>query len=430
MRYRFIDILRGTRTLRRYWQLVHTAYSPESLKSLQDQRLSQLLLFLQSANPYYQELLAGVDPAQIRANPRSIVGALPVSDKALMSRNRKRLFHPAPGRRNQAKQTGGSTGEPLRYHIDLEAVSQHWAYIFRCWHWYAGYEPGDSYVTIAGSSLGSFGGRFKTGLYRLLQNNYLIQGDLISSHAAVSVGRIKKALLLYGYPSSISSLLETRPDIFRSHRLRAVFTTSEQLLPAVRQGIEAKLGVPVYDMYGANDGGANSCECPEHAGFHYDPLNCYMEEYHNEEGLVELLLTSLNSFSFPFVRYRVGDVAELDDFGSCTCGDPFPMIRHLSGRVRDMVRFEDGHRVHGSKLNKFIFAYPEVRRYRVIQSEDYSIRFQVEIDDFDAWTGSGRRRRFEQRIGDILPGVGITIEPMVYGADGNRKFKVIESHVH
>ena len=429
MRFTLIDILRGTRTLRQYKTFLHTAYTPESLKSSQKKKLGELLLYLNQSNPYYKRLLQSFAPSLMLLNPRQILARIPVIDKSVITENSAQLFQPVPGRKYQAKQTGGSTGDPLRYYMDLEAISRSWAFILWCWHQYAGYSPGDPYLTVSGSSLGTLGTRFRTKVYHTLQNNYLIKGDLVSPDMRVDSNKIRQARFLYGYPSSIVTLIETKPDIFRGHRLRAVFTTSEQLLPLVREFIEMQLGIPVYDMYGANDGGVISCECREHIGLHYDPLNCYIEEYRNEGDLAEMLLTSLNSFSFPFVRYRVGDVARLGDFGSCSCGSPFPMILKLSGRTRDLVRLADGRKVHGVKLNKFIFAYPEIRRYRVIQSKNFSITVQVEIDDFDAWAGSSRRSLFEQKMGDMLPGIGIVIKKLENGGNGNNKFKVIESHV-
>lgn len=430
MRYALIDMLRGTRTLRRYKTFLHTVYTPESLRASQEKKLGELLLFLSRSNPYYKRLLHSFTPSMMLANPRQIMTRLPVIDKSVITENSAQLFQPVQGRKYQAKQTGGSTGDPLRYYIDLEAVSQFWAFILWCWHQYAGYSPGNPYLTVSGSSLGTLDTRFRTKVYHSLQNTYHIKGDLISSNMRVDLKKIRHARFLYGYPSSIVSLIETIPDIFQGHRLRAVFTTSEQLLPKVRQFIEMQLGISTYDMYGANDGGVISCECREHIGLHYDPLNCYVEEYRNEEGLVELLLTSLNSYSLPFVRYRVGDVAMLGDFGSCSCGSPFPMILKLSGRTRDMVRLADGRKVHGVKLNKFIFAYPEIRRYRVIQAKDFRITVQVEIDDFDAWTVSETKDRFENQIKNLLPGSEIVIEKLTTVATGYKKFKVIESHAH
>lgn len=106
------------------------------------------------------------------------------------------------------------------------------------------------------------------------------------------------------------------------------------------------------------------------------------------------------------------------------------MILKLSGRTRDIIRLENGRKVHGAKLNKFILAYPEIRRYRVIQSKDFSITVQVEIDDFDTWAVSNTKDRFENQIKNLLPGSGIVIEKLSTVASSDKKFKVIESHAH
>jgi phenylacetate-CoA ligase len=430
MRYLLIDILRKTQVLKGYKEFLCRSYTHESLKSLQDNKLCEMLMFLRRSNPYYQYKLQKVPTSQIRSNPRKIIKTLPITDKLFMIRNEKLILQPVPGRKFQAKKTGGSTGDPLHYYIDLAAVSQSWAYILWSWHKYASYSPGDPFLTVAGNSLGPLANRFKTSLYYILQNNYLIAGDSISPQIRVASHRIRKSRLLYGYPSSIAALLEAIPGSFSGHRLKAVFTTSEQLLPNVRRFIEEQLRIPVYDMYGANDGGAISCECNEHNGFHYNPLNCYIEEHKNEDGLVELLLTSLNSYNFPFVRYRVGDVAVLDDFGSCSCGSPFPMIRHLKGRTRDMIKLKNGRKVHGSKINKYILHYPEILRYRVIQSSDFKITVQVEVNDFNNWAKSSHKSCFEEDMGNILPGAHIKIDSLVKMPSGNDKFKIIVSHVH
>ena len=297
------------------------------------------------------------------------------------------------------------------------------------WHRHSGYRLGDPYLTVAGQSLEPMGHQLKIAVYHFLGNNYLINGDVISEQMAVNSRKIRKAHLLYGYPSSIFALLEKNPSLFDNHQLRAVFTTSEQLLPNVREFIQNRLGVPVFDIYGAYDGGILSCECPEHQGFHYNPLNCYVETYENEAGQNELLLTSLNTQCFPLIRYRVGDVAIPGDFGSCPCGSPFPMIRNLLGRTRDLIRLKSGEAVHGSRFNKVMYGFPAVRRYRIVQTDDYQVTVHLDVNNFSTWSHSEQKKNLELKIGTILAGTDFGIEALTETHAGNDKFKVIESRV-
>ena len=189
------------------------------------------------------------------------------------------------------------------------------------------------------------------------------------------------------------------------------------------------MNVPVYDLYGANDGGLISCECVEHCGYHYDPLNCYVEEYTNEYGQIELLLTSLNSLSLPFIRYRVGDVATLGGFGSCPCGNPFPMIHELQGRTRDIIKLKNGLAIHGSIFNKLLYPFQHVRRYRIIQADNYKVSVRLEIEDFETWNASEWKNALEKKLCELLLDTPFSIEELEPSSSKDMKFKLIESYV-
>lgn len=429
MRYELIDIFRGTQSISYYKRLCSKEYTADELRKLQRQNLTKFLLLLRRRNGFYSEILQNIDESRIRLSPERILRSLPLVDKPFITQKMDRLFSPIQGRRYKKKHTGGSTGQPFHYYIDLEAISESWAYMLWCWHKYTGYTPGEPYLTVAGSSLDAQSQGFKTKIYRALQNNYVIRGDVISVDMQVNAKRIRRSVLVYGYPSVIITLLEMHPYFFENHQLRAVFTTSEQLVPNMRRYLEDALKIPIHDMYGANDGGLISCECEAHCGFHYDSLNCYVEEYINEEGASELLLTSLNSLTLPFVRYRVGDLATLGEFGSCPCGNPFPMIQKLHGRSRDLIRLKNGQAIHGVLFNTLLYSFKEVRRYRIIQTEDYRVSIQLDVEDFQWWYTSERKNDLEHKFSELLVDTPFVIEEFRLDALGRMKFKLIESHV-
>ncbi len=429
MRYHIIDFLRRTQILTHFKHLCGNQYSAKDLQQQQLEKLGLFLLHLKKVNPFYAELLQGVDDVLCKNSPAKILSLLPITDKVHIGLNMDKIFVPVRGRKYQQKQTGGSTGEPFLYYIDHEAISESWAYILWNWHRYADYTPGMPYITVAGKSLAATGKKIKIQVYQYFQNNYLISGDIISEDMHLSRNKICNAKLLYGYPSSILALLEMHLADFAGHSLKAVFTTSEQLTPNVRYYIESCLQVPVFDIYGANDGGIISCECECHNGYHYDPLNCFVEEWKNENGKTELLLSSLNSYSLPFVRYRVGDLAESAGFGTCSCGSPFPMIKKIQGRSRDMIKLVNGRILHGSVFNKIFFSFPSIRRYRVIQQKDYSIVIQVDVQDFTKWRSSHEKKEIDTKFTRLLPDTSFSIVKLSETNRGSGKFKLIESHV-
>ena len=301
-----------------------------------------------------------------------VTNNLPVTDKQMINKHFEEIHTPVKGRPDQKKKTGGSTGSPFYYYVDKEHLSWFWGHIYFFWNRFSGYNPGDPFVTIAGNSLRTANRRLSENIYHKLQNNYFIKGDVIGEKLELSESKIRKAVLLYGYPSSIQNMLTIRPDLpdlFKN--LKAIYTTSEQLTPQTRKTIEAAFNKPVFDMYGANDGGVLTCECGEHNGYHINTLNCHVENMKNEHGMCEILLTNLSSQSFPFIRYRVGDLGKVEN-EPCKCGLSWPRIVDLKGRTRDLIRLKSGGVIHGSYFNNIFYRFTQIDGYRIVQQKDYS----------------------------------------------------------
>jgi phenylacetate-CoA ligase len=220
--------------------------------------------------------------------------------------------------------------------------------------------------------------------------------------------------------------LRVKPELVDNVKnIKAIFTTSEQLLPQNRQLIEAAFNKPVFDMYGANDGGILTCECPMHSGYHINTLNCYVETFTNEFGMSELLLSNLNSFGFPLVRYRVGDLGEVET-GNCECGLNWPRVTELKGRTRDVIKLKDGTSIHGSLFNKVFYRYEKIDGYKIVQNKDLTITLYIHLKNEEQFEfiSSNLRHDFNEIIGSIE----LKVELMHEQNPTNQKFKLIESH--
>ncbi|HCT70030.1 MAG TPA: hypothetical protein DF409_02160 [Bacteroidales bacterium] len=425
---RLIDIARGTDILGKYKELIRLWDNKILLEEARKQNLAGFLLAIRSNNRFYSPLLSKYSPDEINENPLKILGEMPVIDKNTLSENLHLVFSPIKGVAYQLKKTGGSTGAPFRYYVDKEHLSWMWAHNYLFWHSNCGYNPGDPFVTIAGNSLRTVNRKFLENIYHRLQNNYFLRGDMIDSDLRPNRRKLNKAVLIYGYPSSILNIIKVMPE-FPSYfsRLQAIFTTSEQLLPSVRSRIEEAFNKPVFDIYGANDGGILGCECPVHQGYHYNFLNCFAEAMTTVEGFSELLLTNTNSLNYPFVRYQVGDIGNITT-DRCGCGSVWPRIIDLKGRTREMIRKPDGSAVHGSYFNKILFDFPQVDAYRIVQEADYSVKVHIHLKQmqlFDKMAAELAATLYKH-----LPELTFAIEQMQEYNPTNSKFKLIESHVN
>jgi phenylacetate-CoA ligase len=424
---KLIDITRGTDILGKYKELVRLWDNRTPLEETRNQNLARFLLAIRSHNRFYSPLLSKYSPDEIIDNPQKVLTGMPVIDKNTLSANLHLVFTPLKGVAYQLKKTGGSTGAPFRYYVDKEHLSWMWAHNYLFWHSNCGYEPGDPFVTIAGNSLRTVNRKFLENIYHRLQNNYFLRGDMIDSDLKPIQSKLEKAVLIYGYPSSIMNIIKVIPG-FPSHfrSLKAIFTTSEQLLPSVRDQIEGAFKKPVFDIYGANDGGILGCECPEHHGYHFNFLNCFAEVTVTGDGLTELLLTNTNSLNYPFVRYRVGDIGNITT-GKCGCGSSWPRIIDLKGRTRDLIRKPDGGSVHGSYFNKILFDFPEVDAYRIVQEADYSVKVYIHLGQMQLFDKMATKLALS--LNKHLPELNFAIEQMQEYNPTNTKFKLIESHV-
>lgn len=420
-----IDKIRGTSILDKFNFLVDEPNSAHEEYPNKD-TLAALLLAVKRNNPYYGKLLSQIPDELILAEPLKAHSLLPLIDKKDINNHLTEFYNPYPGRKTQQKKTGGSTGSPFYYYVDKEHLSWFWAYIYFYWNKYSGFQPGDPFITIAGNSLRTSKAAFTEGIYHRLQNNYFITGDIIDKDISVNSEKASKAVMIYGYPSSIVNMLKVKtdfPSIVKT--IKAIFTTSEQLLPSVRSVIEEAFGVPVYDMYGANDGGILTCECREHNGYHLNTRNCYAETFVNEFGMSELLLTNLNSYGFPLIRYRVGDLGIIAT-EPCACGLNSPRITELKGRTRDVLKLKDGRTIHGSLFNKVFFNHTDIDGYKILQKEDHSITLYIHVKDNEKYQTLASQVKDE--ITTLLQNVDIEIEPMHEMNPTNDKFKLIESH--
>ena len=424
---KLIDVIRGTKILPCYRELQLLSQQPEKLIDLQKENLIALLEHLQRKSKQYSALIEPFSADEIKNTPFTVLNSLPITDKTFINKHYDSFYTPDAKRPSQKKKTGGSTGAPFYYYVDKEHLSWFWAHIYFFWNLYGGYNPGDPFVTIAGNSLRAAKRQTSESAYHLLQNNYFIKGDVIDRDMKISSARIRKAGILYGYPSSIQNIIRVKPKIpgmFKN--LKAIFTTSEQLTPQVRNSIETAFGKPVFDMYGANDGGILTCECTEHDGYHINMLNCYVENFKNEYGMDEILLTNLSSYTFPFIKYRVGDLGVISQT-PCKCGLSWPKVSDLKGRSRDLIKLPSGNVIHGSYFNNIFYRYPVIDGYRIIQHGDYTLEILIHLTD-DAIFGivSSEIANF---INKSWPELKVNINRLAELNPTNAKFKLIESHV-
>lgn len=182
------------------------------------------------------------------------------------------------------------------------------------------------------------------------------------------------------YPTVLDAIVRKLGT--RLPSLREVRTVSELLTPETRQLCRDVLGVPVVDMYSAQEVGYLALQCPTGTKYHVQSESVLVEILRDdgtpcsagETGRV--IVTDLHNFATPLIRYELGDYAEV---GSCTCGRGLPVLNRIVGRRRGMLRYADGR----TTWPVFTVACREAARYRecqLVQDSVTSLRLRVVPD--------------------------------------------------
>jgi len=225
--------------------------------------------------------------------------------------------------------------------------------------------------------------------------------------------RKQQPAYLYGYPSAIHNLatyiLSHGNNPLGGWRPTVVVCTAEMLFPEQADDIRAAFGCPVANEYGASELTVIAFTCPQGA-LHLNDESIIVE-YEETELVIDgrrayrLILTDLNNFSMPLIRYRIGDLARPGE-GPCPCGVGLQTLELVGGREVDVLRTPAGKRVHGSifsYLGKSVLVAGGVLRFRAVQSRPEEVEVEIEKGpEFKPECLVDMRRELRRRTGDDL----------------------------
>mgnify|MGYP000047098379 CR=1 FL=1 len=235
--------------------------SRESIKTNQNKKLQELILHAYHNVEYYKELFDkhSIDPLDIKTVQD--LSRVPILSKDQIRANHDKIISDNfKDYSVRSYSTGGSTGKPLQFYRNVEPWSMQWASSFRAWEWY-GVKRGDKIFTLGGSSLVAGNGRFSRKHFwdRYILNNRKFSSSELSDenlkHYYLQFCELKPKIIR-GYPSAIYAFAKyIQNNHLKIPKIKVVLTTSETLLKEYRRVIQEVFRAPLYDSYGAGDGG-------------------------------------------------------------------------------------------------------------------------------------------------------------------------------
>lgn len=392
--------------------------------------------------PAYRESLADVDPTRIDSLA-SFQSLVPLLDKDVVKHDPERFLSDRAPAKLRTVRTGGSTGTPMRFFLDADAVRRQKLDMCRGRRWWGLDHRRDCHVLLWGhgaSFAPGWRGRLQAAVMRikdaLLGRERLSAYDLGPTTAHAFARRLERSDpdFLQGYASALEVLAELfaaagiQPQL---PSLKLVVSTAEPLLKRQADVIERMFGAPVANEYGCSEIGVLAYSCP-HCGrihplsdhVHLEVLNPVLVDGRRQG---EIAVTTFLHHSAPLIRYRLGDIAQLNDTVThCPLGES--TIEAIAGRTHDRIHTPDGGTVHGEYFTHVMDHIQGVERFQVVQERLDSLTIRVVTNpDWTPDSETAIRAGVARRFGDD---VDLRIERLAELArEASGKFRWIVSHV-
>jgi phenylacetate-CoA ligase len=374
-----------------YFELKQSQWlSLDKIKELQELKLKKLIHHIYYHVGYYRETFdeLGLKPSDIKTIED--LKKLPLLDKNTVRNNLYfDLLSDNHDKRNILKiTTSGSTGEPFICYADKHQLEIRWATTLRSMEW-TGYRFGDKqarlwHQTIGMTRLQVIREKFDAFLNRRL---FIPAFEMNRRNLKDLIDKLRKhePVLIDGYAESLNFLAHYIKNIGLDGVNPKAIISSAQILPErSRETIEKEFECRVFDKYGSREFSGIAYECEAHDGHHIVAENYIVEILKDgrtaQPGEIgEIVITDLNNFCMPFVRYRIGDLAvEVDNSITCACGRGLPRIGNIEGRVQSIILTTNGTYIPSSFFLHFLKDYDYlIRQFQVIQEKSGIIKLKV-----------------------------------------------------
>jgi phenylacetate-CoA ligase len=362
-------------------------YSESEMRSFQLNKLNLLVKHCYRNIPFYQ---AYMDRNSIKVQDIDSIEKLklfPIITKDIIQENYK-SFIPVNIREIKGiktSQTGGTTGNILIKRNDAETRSSIWATYKRFHDDWMGVKEFDRKLVLMGGHIKNTTLKDKARLSFLsLLNNSVTFSPYDTSEK--NFQKIVKTLdkgttkLIRGYVQHLFQLAKFLKSVNKKYDIRAITTTAEPILGHHRSLFKEVFNTDVFDQYGFGEIGGVSYECNHHKGMHIADERVIIET----NDMNELIVTDLDNYSMPFIRYWNADQAIISA-EKCSCGRQSKLIDKIMGRTCDYVIGQDDQQLHWAFFWHLFFDSKiehenGLRKFQVLQNDKSSLLIRLVVN--------------------------------------------------
>ncbi|MHB8108978.1 MAG: phenylacetate--CoA ligase family protein [Syntrophorhabdaceae bacterium] len=352
--------------------------APADITRMQEMKLAKLAAHAYEHVPYYRNLFntAGLKPRS--GMTLDDLKDIPVLTKDDIVRNypHNMLADNAGGIGCSARMTSGSSGKKLEVVLDNNVAA-----LYRLMQLRQlidiGYRPWYTMAYVRFSPPVTSTWLQKIKLFR----RFYIPLEWDPRRQVAEIMR-RRPDVINAYPSVLFLLAKTiGQEDADSLGLKFIMSNSEVLSAHVRDFCEEKFQCKVFDDYSCLEFSAIASEC-RLQNLHIAADNVIVEVLDDAGNRLspgaagKLVLTSLNNYSMPYIRYEIGDVGAVSG-DLCPCGSNFPVLTNIAGRCDDFIVLPSGELIDPQTIVFQVETLSAVKEFRIVQQEDKNITISI-----------------------------------------------------
>ncbi|WP_379968076.1 phenylacetate--CoA ligase family protein [Epilithonimonas sp. UC225_85] len=349
----------------------------KSIKTFQESKLKELLVYLKSNSPFYQKLFNDnkIDINEIKT--LEDLARIPTTSKNDIQANNQDFFCVPQTEIVDYSTTSGTLGDPVTFGLsdnDLERLAYNEAISFAC----AGIQKGDVVQMIT-----TIDKRFMAGLayflgLRKMGASVVRMGPGIPELQWDSIFRYKPKYLIT-VPSFLLKMIdyaEKHGIDYKNSSIYGAICIGEGLKNQdftdniLSQKIKERWDIQLFSTYASTEMSTAFTECEFQVGGHHHPeliITEILDENENpvEEGESgELTITTLGVEAVPLLRFKTGDLVKAH-YEPCKCGRNTMRLGPVLGRKQQMIKYK-GTTLYPPAMNDIMNDFRNVSCYQIV----------------------------------------------------------------
>lgn len=387
-------------------------WSVEEIRAYQLGRVKSIVTHAYETVPFYRDLYK-----EHKINPNDIESFadfenLPLVTKDQVKSAGSRILSMSAKKADIIHgHTSGTTGSPLSVFWDRQTCIYNNALDWRQKAW-AGVNYGDRIALFLGRAVVS-PKRTKPPFWQYDRAHRMLWFSSLHMSTEYLNSMIKrlrefKPHAIEGYPSTVYILARFLRSSNSTFPVKAVFTSSETLLPTQKELIESVFECKVFDFYGMAERVVFATQCAEEHAYHLNFECAYNEIVDSSNTVLSdgrrgyLVGTSLLNYTMPLIRYVTSDITSVSE-KSCGCGKNMAVLSAVATKDEDILVSFDGRLVSSSAITHPFKPISSIVESQVIQESTKELRVKLVCNEhYHDSDGSLLISGLKERLGEKM----------------------------